>query len=78
MKFQLLDHYPGPGNHYISAGTIIDLALPQWAPLAAGPMPICAMALDQEAADMLSIAHPHSLHLLRAGPGVTIRKLINT
>jgi hypothetical protein len=72
--FKMLSDWPGPGNVFVPIDTVIDAASPEWAGV---PMPMTAMALDAEAADYLARCYPHSLHELRAGPGVVIRKLIN-
>ena len=77
MKVQLLGGWPC-GQFLIPSDTILDDADPAWAGvLAANPLPINAIALDQDAADALSRTYPHDLDRLRAGPGVTIRKLVN-
>jgi hypothetical protein len=50
MMFQLLGDWPGPGNMFVAAGTIIDASEPQWAGVS---MPLNARALDQESLDRL-------------------------
>ena len=79
MRFSLDSPWPN-GAYLIPTGTIITVedGVARWTngvlPL---PMPMTARALDQEAADHLSIAYPFNLPDLRCAGGVRIRKLIN-
>jgi hypothetical protein len=46
-------------------------------PLASPALPLNAMALDQSAADVLSLQFPEHLYLLRAQSPAVIRALVN-
>jgi hypothetical protein len=46
-------------------------------PLASPALPLNACALDQGAADILSLQFPELLYLLRAQPPAVIRQLVN-
>jgi hypothetical protein len=77
MRFELLEPWP-VGQFLVPAGTIIDGKAPQWRGMALPlPMPMDAKALDQDAADHLSMAYPFHLHLLHAQSPAKIRQLIN-
>jgi hypothetical protein len=85
MRFQLTGDWPGPGNNYLPAGTVIDTDSPAFAWLPWRQMgdytfpivPLTVVALDQAAADALAVAYPDQLHRLMAAPPAVIRKLIN-
>jgi hypothetical protein len=89
MKFQVIDTdwaaTAAPSGHVPVGETIIGttdgyrrLVAVSWKgealPLT---LPTNLMPLDQAAADELARQHPHSLHQLRAAPGVTIREWVN-
>jgi hypothetical protein len=87
-RWKLLADWPAGPNVYLGAGEIIEASVrvsdgalagpPTWhgQPLPS-PLPMECSPLTQEAADLMSVWYPASLHLLRPGPGVTIRKFFN-
>jgi hypothetical protein len=68
MKFQLLDHWPGPGNMFVDAGTIID-----GNDFPGMVMPLNARALDAEGLlAQCASYHPDLWHQLRFAPGLQL------
>jgi hypothetical protein len=75
LKFRLLGDWPATGSVCIPAGTEIDGNNPEWNGIRLPtPLPIDAMALTQDAADVLCRWYPEHLHLLRCESGITIRR----
>jgi hypothetical protein len=78
MRFQCDADWPGPGNVFVAAGTIIDTDLPEWEWVAATPLPTCLAALDQAACDALATQHPETLHKIRTGFPPVLRSIQGT
>jgi hypothetical protein len=76
MRFKLTSDWPGPGNNFLEAGTVIDTDSPAFAWVTTVPMTV--IALDQAAADWLSTKYPFRLHELRAQSPAVIREIIKT
>jgi len=74
MIFQLGGDWPC-GQHCVPAGTFLDGNDPRWLGISLPlPMPMNAIALDQEAADALARWYPDHRYLLRAAEGIKINK----
>lgn len=74
MRFGLMGPWPA-GNAFVEAGTIIDASERQWAGV---PMPLNAMALDDDAANALVRWYPFHQHLLHFAPGIRPTSEIKT
>jgi hypothetical protein len=65
MRFQLMENWPGPGNVWLDAGTVIDGSEARWSGVI---FPLTFKCLDQEAYDQLvewhSQVNDHFLHRL--------------
>jgi hypothetical protein len=89
MKWTIIDQpWPASVLHMVPVGDVIEGITSKGAligfrwngatlPLASTALPLNAMAMDQEAADVLSTQFPEHLHLLRAQSPAIIRSLVN-
>jgi hypothetical protein len=74
MHFRLQGDWP-VGQWCVPAGTFIDGNDPKWNGIALPlPMPMNAIALDQEAADVLADWYPHHLHRLHCADGIVPKR----
>jgi hypothetical protein len=90
MRWTIIDNpWPVSPLHHVPVGDVIEAITDKWGklvgfswngaplPVASTALPLNAMAMDQEAADILSLQFPEFLYLLRAQSPAVIRQLVN-